>query len=82
MNDEKTLEMFLKLMEELHANTTALKEMLANHETRITVLEKDNKGNDWKSQLLMLLAKAIVIGSVCVGSLVGAGGIISKLGLG
>lgn len=78
MNDEKTLEMFLKLMEELHANTTALKEMLANHETRITVLEKD-KGGDWKNQLLMLLAKALVIGAVCVGSLVGAGGIISKV---
>lgn len=78
MNDEKTLEMFLKLMEELHANTTALKEMLANHETRITVLEKD-KGGDWKNQLLMLLAKAIVIGSVCVGSLVGAGGLIAKV---
>ena len=78
MNEEKTLEMFLKLMEELHANTTALKEMLANHETRITVLEKD-KGGDWKNQLLMLLAKAVVIGAVCVGSLVGAGGIISKV---
>ena len=49
MNDDKTLEMFLKLMEELHANTTALKEMLANHETRITVLEKDSKGGDWKN---------------------------------
>ena len=48
MNDEKTLEMFLKLMEELHANTTALNEMLANHEARITVLEKD-KGSDWKT---------------------------------
>lgn len=78
MNEEKTLEMFFKLMEELHANTTALKEMLANHETRITVLEKD-KGSDWKNQLLMLLAKALVIGAVCVGSLVGAGGIISKV---
>ena len=78
MNDEKTLEMFLKLMEELHANTTALKDMLANHETRITVLEKD-KGGDWKTQLLMLLAKAIVIGAVCVGTLVGAGGLISKV---
>lgn len=78
MNDETTLEMFLKLMEELHANTTALKDILANHETRITVLEKD-KGGDWKTQLLMLLAKAIVIGSVCVGSLVGAGGVIAKM---
>ena len=52
--------------------------MLANHETRLTVLEK-SKSDDWKNQLLMLLAKALVVGTVCVGSLVGAGGILSKV---
>ena len=78
MDDAKVMDMFVKLMEQLHTSNAKINEMLANHETRITVLEK-SKGDDWKNQLLMLLAKAIVVGAVCVGSLVGAGGIISKM---
>ena len=78
MDDAKVMDMFVKLMEQLHTSNAKINEMLANHETRITVLEK-TKNDDWKTNLLMLLAKALVIGAVAVGSLVGAGGIISKI---
>ena len=81
MENDKTTEMFIKLMEEIHQNTSALKDMLANHEARITVLEKseDKKGGQWRNELLMLLAKATVIGLVAIGSLTGASGLIQKV---
>ena len=59
--------------------------MLSNHEMRITILESkkdDNeskKDDNWKTQLLMLLAKAVVVGAVAIGSLVGASGLIAKV---
>ena len=48
---------------------------------RIVVLETKEpaKDADWKNQLLMLLAKAAVIGFVSIGSLVGAGSLIGKI---
>lgn len=81
MENDKATEMFIKLMEEIHQNTSALKDMLANHEARITVLEKseDKKGGEWKNQLIMLLAKACVIGLVTVGSLTGASKLIQTV---
>ena len=82
MEDNTTTEMFLKLMQELHANTSALKDMLAQHEARITVLERsgeESKKDDWKTQLLMLLGKAILIGGVTIGTLTGASGLIAKV---
>ena len=82
MENDKATEMFIKLMEEIHQNTSALKDMLANHEARITVLEKSEdgkKGGQWKNELLMLLAKATVIGLVAIGSLTGASGLIQKV---
>ena len=51
---------------------------LTNHEQRLTSLET-KKDADWKNQLLMLLAKATVIGLVAIGSLTGASGIITKV---
>lgn len=85
MNDEKVSDMFIKLMDEIHQNTSALKDMLANHEARITVLERSDekkeveKGGQWRNDLLMLLAKAVVIGGVCIASLVGAGGLLQRI---
>lgn len=52
--------------------------MLSNHEMRITILES-KKDDNWKTQLLMLLAKAVVVGAVAIGSLVGASGLIAKV---
>ena len=60
---------------------TAL-DKLADHEKRLDNLEKDKHGakdDGWKTQLLLLLAKASVVGAVAIGSLVGAGGILSKI---
>ena len=74
--------MFIKLMDEIHQNTSALKDMIANHEARISVLERtdDKKGSgEWKNQLLLLLAKATIIGLVAIGSLTGASGLIQQV---
>lgn len=81
MNEDKVTDMFIKLMDEIHQNTSALKDMIANHEARISVLEKsdDKKGGEWKNTLLLLLAKATVIGLVTVGSLTGASKLIQTV---
>lgn len=63
---------------ELNASIKSMLDKIANHEGRITKLET-KKDDDWKVTLLMLLAKATVIGGVAIASLVGAGGIISKM---
>lgn len=81
MNDEKITEYFIKLNSELaalNANMKNVLDKLTNHEQRLTTLETKKDG-DWKTQLLMLLAKATVIGLVAIGSLTGASGIITKV---
>ena len=78
MTDEKIFEMFQKLADSLRETIDTLKQMLSNHETRITVLET-KKDSSWQSQLLMLLAKAILIGGVAIASLAGAGGILTEI---
>ena len=81
MNDEKITEFFIKLTGELsalNANMKNVLDKLTNHEQRLTNLEQ-KKEDGWKTQLLMLLAKAVVIGGVCIASLAGAGGLLSKI---
>ena len=81
MNDDKITELFIKLNSELASLNTNMKtvlDKLTNHEQRLMNLET-KKESDWKTQLLMLLAKAIVIGAVSIGSLVGAGSIIRSV---
>lgn len=56
---------------------TAL-DKLADHEQRLDELER-GAGADWKTQLLMLLAKAVVIGGVSIAALAGAGGILDNI---
>ena len=89
MNDEQIMDVIIKLstgIAELNANMRTTLDKLAQHESRITVLEgrdgrKGSNGmnGDWKEQLLMLLAKAILIGAVSMGSLVGAGSLMKSL---
>lgn len=79
MDDNRIFDLFQKLADKLQENTDALKNMLVNHESRLAVLETKKDGEGWKSQLLMLLAKAIVIGGVAVASLVGGGSILTKV---
>ena len=78
MTDEKIFEMFQNFLDKLQKNTDELQEMLRNHEKRLIYLET-KKDDDWKTQLLMMLAKALVIGLVAIGSLVGASGLIAKV---
>ena len=93
MNDDQIMDVVIKLstgIAELNANMRTTLDKLAQHESRITVLERDGRdgrgsssgsglNGDWKEQLLMLLAKAILIGAVSMGSLVGAGSLMKNL---
>lgn len=78
MNDEKIFDLFQRLSDQLRQTTDALQKIISNHETRIVVLEQ-KKNDDWKTSLIMLLAKAAVIGFVAVGSMAGAGKILAKM---
>ena len=81
MNDEKITEFCIKLTGELsalNANMKNVLDKLTNHEQRLTNLEQ-KKEDGWKNQLLMLLAKATVIGLVAIGSLTGASSLIQKV---
>ena len=70
-----------RILDKLESKFQGVDEKLSNHEVRIVVLETHDKADkgDWKNQLLMLLAKAAVIGAVSIGSLVGAGSLIGKI---
>ena len=74
-----------KLIDKLDSKFDALDQKLHNHEVRIVVLEQkapEESKKDWKSDIIMLLVKAVVIGGVAIASLAGAGGILAKIGLG
>ena len=40
---------------------------------------EQKKNDDWKQTLLLLLAKAMVIGGVCLAAVTGASGIVAKM---
>ena len=74
-----------KLIDKLDNKFDAFDQKLHNHEVRIVVLEQkapEEAKKDWKSEIIMLLVKAVVIGGVAIASLAGAGGILAKIGLG
>lgn len=78
---ENDLDIWVKISQqigELNASVKSVLDKLTNHEQRLTTLET-KKDADWKNQLLMLLAKATVIGMVAIGSLTGASSIIAKV---
>lgn len=87
MTDEKMTEFIIKLTGELSAlneNMKSVLDKLSNHEQRLTTLETKKASasadnNDWKVQLLMLLAKATTIGLVALAGVAGAGGILSQI---
>lgn len=69
-----------KVIDKLDTRLGQVDQTLQNHERRIVVLEvhdSPTKG-DWKNQLLLMLAKAVVVGGVTVASLAGASGILSR----
>lgn len=84
MMDNDHLDIWVKISQqigELNGFIKTALDKLADHEKRLDDLEKSKESKDesWKTQLLLLLAKAAVIGGVSIASLVGAGGILSKI---
>lgn len=74
-----------KLIDKLDSKFDAFDQKLHNHEVRIVVLEQkapEESKKDWKSEIIMLLVKAVVIGGVAIASLAGAGGVLAKIGIG
>lgn len=73
----------------LNANMESVLAKMADHENRLHTLEQsqiqtttttvNNKDDDFKTELLKLLARAVTVGLVVIGSLTGAGTIISKM---
>ena len=73
----------------LNANMESVLSKMADHENRLHTLEQsqiqttntivNNKDDDFKTEILKLLARAVTIGLVVIGSLTGAGTIISKM---
>ena len=72
----------------LNANMESVLSKMADHENRLHTLEQsqiqtttaaNNKEDDFKTELLKLLARAVTIGLVVIGSLTGASSIISKM---
>lgn len=53
-------------------------EKLADHEHRLDAIE-GKKAGDWKNELLMLLAKAVLVCGVAIGGLAGVGSILEKI---
>lgn len=81
MGNEDHLAIFVKIstqIGELNGFIKTALDKLADHEQRLDELERGGR-EDWKTQLLMLLAKAVVIGGVSIAALVGAGGLLDKI---
>lgn len=88
---EELLVELLKKVSSIDALLTNSQSILRDHEHRIDVLERhpsnqigkdamsSPKDGDIKTKLLLLLAKSLLIASVSIGSLAGAGTILSKI---
>jgi hypothetical protein len=86
MTEEKLTEVAFEISNSLTALNTNMENVLkkmADHEHRICNLEsyhpKEKNNDDFKTELLKLLAKGCVIGITVIGVLTGSGGIISKI---
>ena len=89
---EELLVELLRKVSSIDALLTNSQSILRDHEHRIDVLERhpsnqkefqdvmsSTKDSDIKSNLLLLLAKSLLISLVSIGSLAGAGTILSKI---
>ena len=66
----------------LNSKFDSIMAKLADHEARLYSLEHTNQvenDQNFKDELLKLLAKTVTISIVVLGSVVGAGGVLSKL---
>lgn len=84
LDDNKILETLIDIksqLSELNANQKNLQAILVNHENRITNIESTTtKGKgSFKDDIIQLLIKGVVGSIFVIGSLAGAGGILSKI---
>lgn len=90
MTEEKIEEFLFQIngtLSKIETKLGSVCEVLAQHENRITNLENNRNshqgsGRDegkWKNELLMLLAKSVIIGITVIGSLVGSSSLISQV---
>ena len=90
MTGNKIEELLMELLQKvssIDALLTNSQSILRDHEHRIDVLEQtgckavtsSTTDSDIKSSLLLLLSKALLISLVSIGSLAGAGTILSKI---
>lgn len=86
MNDEKIVDILFEIkaqIAEISANQKNFQTIIANHENRIMHLEGSKvskKDDDFKTELLKMLAKCVLIGLTVIASLAGAGGLLTKIG--
>ena len=81
---DNNLEIWIRISQqigELQASVQSVLQQLVSHENRITALEQSKAADkkDWKADLLMLLARAILIGGVSIAALCGAGGLLQQI---
>lgn len=83
MTQEKIEEVLFdisKTLSKIETKLSGVCEVLSNHEHRITTLESNkssSNNNNWKNQLLMLLAKSLIIGLTTICTLVGGSSLLS-----
>ena len=95
MNEEKITEYFIDISTKLGSiqqNLSDLSETILKHECRLTLLEENfhkhllevannnsNNHSSFKNEIIKLLCKCILVGSVTIASLSGAGGILKMI---
>lgn len=95
MNEEKITEYFIDISTKLGSiqqNLSDLSETILKHESRLTLLEQsfhkhllevanniNNNNSSFKNEVIKLLCKCLLIGSVTIASLSGAGGILKMI---
>ena len=94
MNEEKITEYFIDISTKLGSiqqNLSDLSETILKHESRLTLLEQNfhkhllevannsNTPSSFKNEIIKLLCKGILVGSVTIASLSGAGGILKMI---
>lgn len=78
---EKLNDKLDKILDKLSNKLEGVTKSLQNHEVRIVVLEtkSPDEKKDWRTDIIQLLVKAVVIGGVAIASLAGAGGLLQKI---
>ena len=95
MNEEKITEFFIDISTKLGSiqqNLKGLSDIILKHESRLTLLEQNfqkhlldvantnnNNSSSFKNEIIKLLCKCLLIGSLTIASLSGAGGILKMI---